>query len=377
MNLYQTLVTAVSRINSHKLEDLDRIKHTVIIPILRALNWDDTNPDVFWPNYQVNHCLFDFALLFSDTPFVLIKCCQFKEMEKGELNYLFKHANDEGVGSLILTNGYQWDFFHSKVKDSAKYNQYFRIDLTRDDQFLQYTKYLNLFLGYDSVLSGEAQTMAEKLVSQILERKRVKEKVEIAWDSILEEPNELLVDLLFKSVVRLCGIKPEVEYIKNYLRGKRDDPKPTIIYKPDTEKIIISSKDVSKLTYTSLTNAKFGDFKPAKLNWKSIQILALTSVLDVCRDFDKLRNISHANIVKGLKDDLGFYYIKSHDFSCQGESAPKIAKLIEHCANFLDWEVYLEFEWNNNPNSSYPGKKGSLTYLNKTKSKWFDKLDDF
>ncbi|MCY4307604.1 MAG: hypothetical protein OXC57_04930, partial [Rhodobacteraceae bacterium] len=294
MNLYQTLVTAVSRINSHKLEDLDRIKHTVIIPILRALNWDDTNPDVFWPNYQVNHCLFDFALLFSDTPFVLIKCCQFKDMEKGELNYLFKHANDEGVGSLILTNGYQWDFFHSKVKDMAKFNQYFSIDLTKDDQFHQYTKYLNLFLGYDSVMSSEAKIFAEKFVSQIFERKKTKEMVEIAWDSILEGPDELLVDLLFENVVSLCGIKPEVEYIKTYLRGKRDDPRPTIIDKPDTEKIIISPKDDLKLFHTRLTSAKFGDFRPAKLNWKSIQLLALTSVLDVCKDLEELRHISQA-----------------------------------------------------------------------------------
>lgn len=41
-------------------------------------------------------------------------------MEKGKLNYLFKHAYDEGVDSLILTNGYQWDFFTAKSENQQR-----------------------------------------------------------------------------------------------------------------------------------------------------------------------------------------------------------------------------------------------------------------
>ncbi|MCY4184626.1 MAG: hypothetical protein OXD45_04835 [Rhodobacteraceae bacterium] len=120
--------------------------------------------------------------------------------------------------------------------------------------------------------------------------------------------------------------------------------KPPIIDRHQDEIIVISPNDVSKLFHTRLKNARFGELRPTKSNWKSIQILALTSVLDACKDIEELCRISRANIVRGHKRNKGFFYIQSHNISCQGESEPKIASIVELCSQFLWYEVYLEFE---------------------------------
>ena len=264
---------------------------------------------------------------------------------------------------MILTNGYQWEFFLSKVKYTSKDNRYFSIDLTKDDQINENTKYLSRFLGFDSIKNGEAKNFAEKLLSQRLEREKAKEMVEIAWDSLLQGPDELLVELLIESVVNLCGIKPEVEFVKTFLNGKRDYTTLPSNGCSNDEKIVISPNDVSILSHTRLTSARFGNFRPAKLNWKNIQILALTSVLDVCKDLEELQHISQAKIVKGYKTDKGYVYVPSHQISFQLKSAPSTANVVKRCANFLEYKVFLEFEWKKNPNAFQPGKKGSLTFF--------------
>ena len=55
MNFEDTLKTALSRLRSGQLENEAQVKQAVILPILRALGWDDTNPTVFIPEYSAGH----------------------------------------------------------------------------------------------------------------------------------------------------------------------------------------------------------------------------------------------------------------------------------------------------------------------------------
>ena len=86
-------------------------------------------------------------------------------------------------------------FFHCKVRELAKDKRYLSISLTQDDRN-EFTKFLNILLGYDSFLGRKTKSFAEKLLSQRLERKKAEEMVEIAWDSLLEGPDDLLVYFL-------------------------------------------------------------------------------------------------------------------------------------------------------------------------------------
>lgn len=63
MNLEQTIQVATSRLHSGGLDNEAQVKQAVILPILRALDWDDTDPESFRPEYSVHRGSVDYALL--------------------------------------------------------------------------------------------------------------------------------------------------------------------------------------------------------------------------------------------------------------------------------------------------------------------------
>ena len=52
MNLEEVLTSAIKRIRSDSLENEAQVKQAVILPILRALDWDDSDPAEFRPEYS-------------------------------------------------------------------------------------------------------------------------------------------------------------------------------------------------------------------------------------------------------------------------------------------------------------------------------------
>ena len=57
MELNQILKDANKRISTGLLKNEAQVKQAVIIPILRGLDWDDTNPAEFIPEFSVDNGL--------------------------------------------------------------------------------------------------------------------------------------------------------------------------------------------------------------------------------------------------------------------------------------------------------------------------------
>ncbi len=55
MSLEEVLRKAVEHINSGSLTNEAQVKQAVILPILRELGWDDSNPAEFVPEFSVNN----------------------------------------------------------------------------------------------------------------------------------------------------------------------------------------------------------------------------------------------------------------------------------------------------------------------------------
>ncbi len=68
--LEETLKKATEWIRSEKLQNEAQTKQAVILPILRCLGWDDTNPDECFPEYPIPDSTserVDYALCQTDT----------------------------------------------------------------------------------------------------------------------------------------------------------------------------------------------------------------------------------------------------------------------------------------------------------------------
>ena len=161
------------------------IQQYVVLPILRALGWDDANlasMEVI-PEYQVESRRADYALHIKQkqTPVVLIECKRWNQpIGKNEEQICF-YAYSGNVPLAIITNGKLWRFYLSHWEASSLSDRIFcETDIEdRESAVPDLEKYL---LKSD-VISGEAELNAEIALEE-------KEKTSISEiSSIVPNPN--------------------------------------------------------------------------------------------------------------------------------------------------------------------------------------------
>ena len=134
----------------------------VVLPILRALGWDDTNlasMEVL-PEYMVENGNVDYALKVEQKPALFIECKKWdKSLERHEdqlVNYAFK----AGVAIIVgLTNGKIWHLYFSWVEGVPVSERIFcKIDIEdRENAVSNLEKYLLK----SNVVSREAERNAK------------------------------------------------------------------------------------------------------------------------------------------------------------------------------------------------------------------------
>ena len=72
MNLKSVLRSVTDHLGGNHLENTAQVKQAVILPILRALDWDDSDPAIFKPEFSVSRNSFDYALLDHGAPKVFV-----------------------------------------------------------------------------------------------------------------------------------------------------------------------------------------------------------------------------------------------------------------------------------------------------------------
>ena len=97
MDLEQLLNSALERIRSGSLENEAQVKQAVILPILRALGWDDSDPAQFKPEYAVDQGRVDYALLAeSGGPLVFIEAKGIGRVDIAGEEQVFRYAVNKG-----------------------------------------------------------------------------------------------------------------------------------------------------------------------------------------------------------------------------------------------------------------------------------------
>ncbi|MDD9858496.1 MAG: type I restriction endonuclease [Gammaproteobacteria bacterium] len=114
MTLEEILRKIARDLGSNRLQNEEHTKLVAILPILRALGWDDTHPGEFVPEHPVGNGRVDYALFNpkNELPLVFIEAKRPGNAgEQGE-DQLFAYAANQGVPFLILTDGDSWNFFY-------------------------------------------------------------------------------------------------------------------------------------------------------------------------------------------------------------------------------------------------------------------------
>ena len=188
----------------------------VVLRILDALSWNTYNLREVSPEYSVENRWVDYALLIGNTPQVFIEVKKGGEPLEKHQEQLLNYAFRQGVKIAILTNGVIWWFYlplrggswKQRKFDAVELNNHSKEDITRN--FLD-------FLSKENISSGNAVRNAEDLYERNEKKHRILVTLPEAWDQLVSEPDDLLVELLADKTNELCDHKPHENEVEQFL----------------------------------------------------------------------------------------------------------------------------------------------------------------
>ena len=198
----------------------DEVKQTIVLRLLSALGWNIFSRDEVNPEYSVGGRRVDYALRVGKSNKVFIEVKRpGEDLDKHEeqlLDYSFK----QGVRLAVLTNGVTWWFYLPLSEGSWQERKFFAIDVLQQKPTSVCSRFSE-FLGRSNVATGRSEERAEQLYKSQQRQARIRETLPKAWNAIVSEPDELLVDLVIDRTEELCGYRAEVQQVQEFIRGLR------------------------------------------------------------------------------------------------------------------------------------------------------------
>lgn len=128
------------------------------------------------------------------------------------MNYSFQ----KGVKLAILTNGLSWWFYLPFREGNWEEKKFYTIEIY-DQESKDIVQKFEDFLSKENVISDIAINKAENLYKSRQKSNLIKETLPMAWEKIITEPDETLIDLLADTTERLCGYRPDNKAVEYFL----------------------------------------------------------------------------------------------------------------------------------------------------------------
>ncbi len=218
MHLEKILKTSISRLKHEEFDNMAQIKQAVILPILRELGWDDSDPKAFRPKCEIASDLFDYVLFDSEKPQILIKTKLIID-DYREQNSLPGFQPNHMISFFILTDGNQWDFYRF-VEGIPSASLFISLQLENESKFQKNLESFNDFLLKSNVLSGKSRDKAFQQHARNMRQKKANGILKNVYKTLLEEPNMILRDLLIEKVENECGIRPDIGFTESFLKNQ-------------------------------------------------------------------------------------------------------------------------------------------------------------
>lgn len=214
-----SLITAINEISNNKsLFTLDEasIKSGIILKFLSLLGWDPFNINEVKPEYTIESKRVDFSLRITGINKVFIEVKRPSENLEQHQEQLLNYSFREGVKLSVLTNGLTWWFYLPLHEGSWEQRRFFAADFFEQDVNAIANRFVEL-LSKSNIDSGVAIEKAENLYKSRQKKTVLKEALPKAWDKIINDPDDLLVELLIETTEKISGFRPDVSNIEKFL----------------------------------------------------------------------------------------------------------------------------------------------------------------
>ncbi len=258
----EELLELIKNIKSDRrlvLFDEAATKQAVILRILSCLGWDIFNIDEVNPEYSVSGRKVDYSLRYGNYNKVFIEVKKIGEDLEKHQEQLLNYSFQEGVKLAILTNGITWWFYLPLHEGSWEQRKFYTIEIYDQDAQDITQKFID-FLSKENVISGESIKNAENIYNSKQKTYLIKDTLPIAWDKLIKEPDELLVELIAETTEKLCGYKPDSNTVAEFLHSYSEKNE-KIVLEPSKSTLHPHSKKLAvpyrKEIYTGKSIASF------------------------------------------------------------------------------------------------------------------------
>jgi predicted type IV restriction endonuclease len=204
------------RFSSAQYRNEQAIRETVVLPILQELGWKIWDPTTVVREYKLGPERVDYAL--TSTPpqmqvFIEVKA---PGQSVGADRQLFQYAFHAGIPFAVLTDGKEWNFFLPGEQGSYEERRVQKLDILERSPS-DAVEIFKRYLSEDRVRNGAAFQDARADYKNIFKRRQAGQEIPRAWNELVSEPDELLIDLLAEKTESLCGFRPAPEDVEQFL----------------------------------------------------------------------------------------------------------------------------------------------------------------
>ncbi|MFC1932275.1 hypothetical protein ACFLXU_01425 [Chloroflexota bacterium] len=200
------------------------VSQGILLPILNELGWPVFNTAIVIPEYSVEGRRVDYALCHPESRpaiFVEVKKVGFSESADRQL---FEYAFHVGVPMAILMDGQEWSFYLPGEQGRYDERRVYKIDLL-ERSIDESSERLIRYLDYERTCSGEALRAARSDYQNVARDREINVTLPKAWNTLLEDQDSLLLELLADKVEDICGYKPDLDtcgkYFENIIKAGR------------------------------------------------------------------------------------------------------------------------------------------------------------
>lgn len=196
------------------------VSTSIVVPIMRALGWDDSDPSQLRREYANPRGRVDYALFpGSNSPAVFVEVKRVGQSADAD-RQLFEYAFHEGAQIAVLTDGRIWNFYLPGQHGSYEDRRVYQLDIVERETaeiVLRFRRYLDRV----RVAGGSALSDAQTDYHASASRRAAEQTLPKAWHQLLAEPDGLVIDLLRERTEALCGHKPSDSALEMFLRSQQ------------------------------------------------------------------------------------------------------------------------------------------------------------
>lgn len=196
-------------------------KQAIVLHLLSILEWNIYNIDEVTPEYSVGGKNVDYSLRVGGVNKVFIEIKRVGEELENHQEQLLNYSFQEGIKLAILTNGITWWFYLPLHEGSWEQRRFYTIDIVQQETGEVVSKFID-FLSTHNVTSGAAIQNAENVYKSLKKETILKHALPKAWNVIMSEPDEALIDLISETTEKLCGYKPNSPMVERFISVNKD-----------------------------------------------------------------------------------------------------------------------------------------------------------